>query len=431
MVAFPKYESYQDSGVKWLGKIPSHWRVQPGRAYLKPQRVKNIGNKVITVLSLSYGKIVIKPEEKLHGLVPESFETYQIVEPGNIIVRATDLQNDHTSLRIGLVEDRGIITSAYLCLVPSEKMDSRFTYYLLHTYDLLKVYYGMGSGLRQNLDYTDFKYLRLPIPEIEEQKRIAEFIDCKTSEIDQAIAQKQRIIKLLQEQKAILINQAVTKGLCPNVPTRDSGLEWIGEVPRHWEIKKLKWISPFITVGIVITPSKYYVATGVPCLRSLNIRAGEIIEKELVYISNKSNKYLSKSQIFEGDIVSVRTGQPGTTAVVDRRFHGANCIDLIIVRKSKKISSEYLSIIMNSNVCRSQYFVGSSGAIQQHFNIEMAKNLIICFPPLNEQLQIVDYVSNLDGKMQEMTLAIKREIGSLLELKKVIIASSVTGKIKV
>jgi type I restriction enzyme, S subunit len=188
MVTFPKYESYKDSGVEWLGEIPSHWELQPGRAYLKPQKVKNTGNKVNTVLSLSYGKIVIKPEEKLHGLVPESFETYQIVEPGNIIVRATDLQNDRTSLRIGLVEDKGIITSAYLCLAPSEKMDLRFAYYLLHIYDLLKVYYSMGSGLRQNLDYTDFKYLPLPIPRLEEQKRIAKFLDRKTSEIDQAIA---------------------------------------------------------------------------------------------------------------------------------------------------------------------------------------------------------------------------------------------------
>jgi len=250
---FPKYESYKDSGIEWLGEIPEPWEVLPGRAYLKPKKVKNTGNQVDTVLSLSYGKIVIKPEEKLHGLVPESFETYQIVELGDIIVRATDLQNDHTSLRIGLVEDRGIITSAYLCLHPTEAMDSRFAYYLLHSYDLLKIYYGMGSGLRQNLDYTDFKYLPLAIPTFEEQKRIVDFLDRTTTDIDRAIAQKQRLIELLKEQKAIVINQAVTKGLNPNVPTHDSGAEWLGKISEHWSTTKIKHIAKFVSGG---TPSK-------------------------------------------------------------------------------------------------------------------------------------------------------------------------------
>ena len=158
MLTFPKYETYQDSQVSWLNEVPTHWQVEFGKKYLKPKNVKNIGNHIKTVLSLSYGKIVIKPAEKLQGLVPKSFETYQIVEPGDIIIRATDLQNDRTSLRIGLVEDHGIITSAYLCLSPSKQISPRFTYYLLHAYDLLNVYYGMVSGLRQNLDYTDFSY---------------------------------------------------------------------------------------------------------------------------------------------------------------------------------------------------------------------------------------------------------------------------------
>ena len=242
MVVFPRYANYKDSEIKWIGEIPSHWTMETGRTCLKPQKTKNTGNKVSTVLSLSYGRIVIKPEEKLHGLVPESFDTYQIVEPGNIIIRSTDLQNDRTSLRIGLVQDDGIITSAYLCLNPSEKMDSKYTYYLLHAYDLLKVYYGMGSGLRQNLDHTDFKYLPLPIPPIEEQDKIVKFLDRKTAEIDQAIEQKQRLIKLLKEQKAILIDRAVTKGLNPNVPMRDSGIDWIGEIPESWKTYRAKYL---------------------------------------------------------------------------------------------------------------------------------------------------------------------------------------------
>ena len=121
------------------------------------------------VLSLSYGRIVIKPDDKLHGLVPESFETYQIVDPGNIIIRSTDLQNDWTSLRVGLVRDRGIITSAYLCLRMVGPLTSEYGYLQLHALDLMKVVYGMGSGLRQNLDFTDFKRMPVLVPPPDEQ----------------------------------------------------------------------------------------------------------------------------------------------------------------------------------------------------------------------------------------------------------------------
>lgn len=243
MVSLPRYENYKDSGVEWLGEIPEDWELSSGRTCFVQQEIKNKGNLEKTVLSLSYGRIVIKPEEKLTGLVPESFETYQIVDNGNIIIRSTDLQNDKTSLRIGLVRNKGIITSAYLCLATKNKISPNFAYYLLHAYDLQKIYYGMGSGLRQNLSFTDFKYLPIPLPSIAEQKRIAEFLDRKCGEIDEAIAKKQRLIELLEEQKTILINQAVTKGLNPDAPMKDSGIEWLGEIPEHWEVKKIKYIS--------------------------------------------------------------------------------------------------------------------------------------------------------------------------------------------
>mgnify|MGYP003585303872 CR=1 FL=1 len=147
------YPAYKDSGVTWLGYVPEHWEMEPGFAAFREKKIKNVGLKEQTVLSLSYGRIVIKPQDKLRGLVPESFETYQIVDPGDIIIRSTDLQNDWTSLRVGLVRDRGIITSAYLCFKTTDKLLSEYGYQMLHAFDLMKIFYGMGSGLRQNLDF--------------------------------------------------------------------------------------------------------------------------------------------------------------------------------------------------------------------------------------------------------------------------------------
>lgn len=433
MVAFPKYESYQDSGVKWLGKIPSHWRVQPGRAYLKPQRVKNIGNKVSTVLSLSYGKIVIKPEEKLHGLVPESFETYQIVEPGNIIVRATDLQNDHTSLRIGLVEDRGIITSAYLCLVPSEKMDSRFTYYLLHTYDLLKVYYGMGSGLRQNLDYTDFKYLPLPIPEIEEQKRIAEFLDCKTSEIDQAIAKKQRLIELLQEQKAILINQAVTKGLNFNVPMCvPPGTEWIGDIPKHWEVMRLKFLMTHIVDCLHSTPD--YVEDGqYPAIRTADVSPGILNvqdSKRVGYADYVERIQRLKPQ--ENDIIYSREGERyGMSALVPVGIDLCLAQRVMMFRIKSQYVAKYFMWVLNSECVYGQVKKDTVGATSPRVNIETIKETWLPVPPQNEQIEISDKISELCHERELVIDAIRRNIEELEGYRTSLINATVTGKIKV
>ena len=239
-VQYKTYDSYKESDVSWLGKIPSHWDILPGHTCVQESKEKNIGLKEKTVFSLSYGRVVVKSEDKLTGLVPESFETYQIVKPGDIIIRGTDLQNDVTSLRTGLAKDDGIITSAYINLRARKHVIPEYLHYLLHAFDTMKVYYGMGSGLRQNLDYRDFKKLQITIPSSEEQSRIVTFLDHKTTEIEAAVEKKQRLIDLLKEQKSILINKAVTKGLNPNVPMKDSGIEWIGQIPAHWEVKKVK-----------------------------------------------------------------------------------------------------------------------------------------------------------------------------------------------
>lgn len=200
----------KESGIEWIGKIPEHWEVLPGRVCLKSKQVSNKGLKVKTVLSLSYGSIVIKPEEKLHGLVPESFETYQIVCPGDIIVRVMDLQNDHTSLRIGLVKDHGIITSAYVCLEMGEKMESYYSYLYLHNLDILKVFYGMGSGLRQNLSYVDFKYLQVLVPPSNEQKEIISFVKEIETKTEELIRNTKNEIEKLKEFRKTLISHAVT-----------------------------------------------------------------------------------------------------------------------------------------------------------------------------------------------------------------------------
>lgn len=162
------------------------------------------------LLSLSYGKVIRKDINTSDGLLPESFNTYNIVEAGDIIIRPTDLQNDKRSLRTGLVKEHGIITSAYIDLFPIKKVDSRYFHFLLHSYDIMKVFYNMGNGVRQGLNYSEFSRLMVFEPPYDEQVAIANYLDAKCVEIDDVIAQKKEQLATLEAYKKSLIYEYVT-----------------------------------------------------------------------------------------------------------------------------------------------------------------------------------------------------------------------------
>ena len=232
-IGLSPYPAMKDSGVPWLGEVPAHWEVMPAVAIYQPKLVKNAGMVEQTVLSLSYGRIVVKPQEKLHGLVPESFETYQIIDPGDIIVRTTDLQNDKSSLRVGHAQDRGIITSAYMCLKTTDRVLDDFGYYILNAYDLLKIIYGYGAGLRQNIDFSHIRRMPAPVPPRDQQALIIRFLNYMDRQIRRYIRAKQKLIKLLEEQKQAIVHRAVTRGLDPGVRLKPSGVEWLGVRPSN------------------------------------------------------------------------------------------------------------------------------------------------------------------------------------------------------
>jgi type I restriction enzyme S subunit len=417
--------------VTWLGAVPANWVVKPGLSVLREKHTRNTGLLERTVLSLSYGKIVIKPLEKIHGLVPASFETYQIVDPGEIIIRPTDLQNDWNSLRVGIARDRGIITSAYLCLKTVPPITPEYGYLLLHTYDLMKIYYGMGSGLRQNLDFTDFKRMPVLIPSEKEQECIVRYLTHTEHRINRLIIKKQRLIKLLEEQKQAIIQSAVTRGLNPNVRLKASGVDWLGAVPEHWEVKRLKYAVPQITVGIVVQPASLYVPKGIPCLRSINISSGKIKDKNLVFISEESNELNRKSIIFKDDIVLVRTGRAGVAVIVTEEYHGANCVDLLVIRKSAQLISKYLLMYLSSYAAKTDVGFNSVGAIQAHYNTSTLANLVLPIPPINEQHLILEKLQ-LDLEPLNKSMAkVKREVELIREYRIRLIADVVTGKLDV
>lgn len=200
----------RDSGIVWVGDIPAHWITHPLYFYFGERKNKNALGLETNLLSLSYGKIIRKDINSNGGLLPESFNTYNIIEKDDIIIRPTDLQNDKRSLRTGIAREHGIITSAYIAMKAIKAVNPEYFHYLLHAYDVMKVFYNMGNGVRQGLNFSEFSRLMVFEPTIEEQNAIVSYLKEKCDEIDLAIAEKKQQIETIEEYKKSLIFEYVT-----------------------------------------------------------------------------------------------------------------------------------------------------------------------------------------------------------------------------
>jgi type I restriction enzyme, S subunit len=199
-----------------------------------------------------------------------------------------------------------------------------------------------------------------------------------------------------------------------------------GSVPAGWRPIRLKFVMPHVTVGIVITPSKYYVDDGVPAIRSLNVKDGRLTDEDLVFFSVEDNQKLAKTRIYNDDVVIVRTGQTGTCAVVDERFNGANCIDLIIVRKSRHLRSRFLHYFLASGEAAAEITMNSDGAIQQHFNIGLVREIALLQPSAEEQDAIVTFLDRETAQIDRLVAVRQKQVECLREQRIAVIHHAVT-----
>lgn len=426
------YKEYKDSGYDWLGKIPAHWEWLYLFQICHEQNQRNSTEEELPVLSLSYGKIIIK-ENIDFGLTPKDYSTYQIVKKGDIILRLTDLQNDHKSLRTGLVKDLGIITSAYTCIATS--CNSSYIHYLLHAYDCHKVFYGLGGGVRQSIGYTQIKNIKLPIPPREEQDAIVRFLDAKCSKIDSLIKIKERQITLLNEMKQNIINKAVTKGLDLNVPMKDSGVDWIGEIPEGWAVSKLKYISE-IQTGVTLGKDYPKEKTcEYPYLSVANVQDGYIDLKKIKLI-NLPAKEAQRYFLQKGDILMTEGGDPdklGRGSVWnDEIEHCLHQNHIFAVRvNQKKVLFEFFRFILQSQYCKEYFhFFSKQTTNLASTNKTTLSNLCVAIPPIDKQKEIVNRIDRSIVIIQQQIKIIKDEIFTLQEYRTRIIFDSVTGEIK-
>lgn len=426
-----EYSEYKDSGQQWLGMVPSHWSILPGKAIFAENKTKNKDNQENFVLSLSYGKIIPKKDIN-EGLVPDNYSGYQIVKPGYIIVRCTDLQNDKVSLRTGLVQHTGIISGAYLGLIPKDKYSSSFLQYLLFDWDISKELYRYGSGLRQSLSWEDIKYLLLPIPPKEEQEAIVAYLDKVTTDIDKAIAAKERIIDSLEERRKIIITEAVRHGINPETPMKDSGIDWLGEIPAHWESYPVRYFFDFRNG---YTPSKannsFWTNGTIPWFRMEDIRkSGRFLDKAIQYITPSA---LNNGGTFETGsyILAICTASIGEHAMLiadslaNQRFANLKIRKSLSVRTDPMFVFYYLYVL--GQYCRDT----ANTTTFQYADMTQVKDFIVPLPSLNEQKEIVKYLEYNTKGIETAIAQQKRLIELLRERKNIIINETVTGKVKV
>ncbi|MES2299480.1 MAG: restriction endonuclease subunit S [Pseudomonadota bacterium] len=429
----PAYAEYQESGIAWVGKIPVGWSIKPFYSLASERNESNKGMLKDNLLSLSYGRVVRKDIESNDGLLPESFETYQIVRAGDIIFRLTDLQNDKRSLRTATVQEDGIITSAYLAAVP-RAIESRYLGYLLRSYDTTKVFYSMGGGLRQSMKFSDIKRLPTLVPPLEEQIAIAAFLDLETVKIDALISEQEKLITLLAEKRQATISRAVTKGLNPNAPMEDSGVEWLGDIPRLWTTARVKQISTFITSG----PrgwSDYIDERG----DDIFLQSGDL-NYELEILPHQAKRVVPpqgaegvRTRLDIGDVVVCITGaNTGRVAVVDS-LPATTYINqhLSLIRPIKsKVNPNYLALVLASNICQTYFEVRQYG-LKEGLSLKNVADAPLPLPDIAEQSAIVSYVREETSKLMSLDAVARQGIALLKERRSALLSAAVTGKIDV
>lgn len=261
LAAWPTYDSYRDDVAPWLGEVPADWPFEKAKWFLTHRKQLNSEGKIDNVLSLTLRGVVNNDPENPEGLVPKDYRTYQIFEADNLVFKLIDLENVRTS-RVGLVHEQGIMSSAYIRLVVPQGWNARFLhYYYFHLYEA-EVFNKIGSGVRSTLGQSDLLELPIPIIDLGTQDKIVHLLDEKCAKVDEAVRIKEEQIALLRERRQILIQQAVTRGLNPATPMKDSGIDWIGQIPAHWEVIPLKFITRMKS-GDMITAERF-VEAGYP-----------------------------------------------------------------------------------------------------------------------------------------------------------------------
>jgi type I restriction enzyme S subunit len=432
------YSAYKDSGVPWLEKVPEHWEIVPLASIARPRKVTNEGDRELLSVYLGRGVIPFTSvEEKRTNTTSEDLSKYQLVEPGDFVL------NNQQAWRgsVGVSRYTGIVSPAYLVLALDKRLNREFADKLFSDRAMVTQYLvcskGVGS-IQRNLYWPHLKRVVTVIPPSVEQTQIATFLDYADRRIRRYIRSKQKLIKLLEEQKQVIINQAVTRGLDPNVLLKPSGIEWLGDIPEHWEAMRLKRLVERIDQGVSPQAENYLAESG----RWGVLKAGCVNRGVFKDIQHKRLPIQfsidPKLVVNLGDVlVSRASGSPKLVGSVGR-VHELN-YQLILSDKIFRpvfragLDPEFMILAMNSRYYRMQVEKAISGAegLANNLPSSSLRTFIFAIPPKHEQKMIVRCIQEETNSLIKTIQRTEKEVSLLHEFRTRLIADVVTGKLDV
>ena len=399
---------YKETNISWIGQIPIDWSLRKGKYLFSRPKEINKDLKCKNLLSLTYDGVLNKDFYANEGLRPENYNTYQLFDKDDLVFKMIDLNNVKTS-RVGIVHEYGIMSSAYICFRSlKDKIYPKFAYWFF--YDLYKkeVYNSIGNGVRSTLSSDDMSEFEIPLPQIEEQKLISCYLDNKTKQLDKLLDKIQKKIELLKEQRLSFIKHCITKGIDTNFEMKESGVDWIGEIPKHWTVKKVKYLGKIksgegITAQDFLEGGDYKVFGG----------------NGIVGLFNKFN--IDKTVIVIGRV-------------------GEKCGNIHLVKEKSWISDNSLIL----ELFNPEYYDWASLALESRdLNLirnqssqplitgSQIKNESIPIPPENEYTKISVFIQSNNFNFFERIKKETQKIELLKEYRKSLISSVVSGKIRV
>ena len=412
----------KDSGIEWVGAIPAAWGVHRIASHFQEIKEKNTANAYSNALQFKMGKIIAKPQKWDEDETNETYSAYTVVHPNTIMINGLNLEFDFVTQRVARVECNGIITSAYIALSPRDDINAEYICYLLKSYDACRAFHSMGRGLRKILSYSELKNKPIVVPPLAEQERIAAFLDAECAEIDTVLEKTRASIEEYKKLKQAVITQAVTKGVRGDRPMKDSGIEWIGEIPAEWDVLNL------VAHTSMLTPMRdrpENLDGPIPWVRIEDFE-GKYIEssKAGLGVSMKTVKEMNLKVYPVGTILCTSSCIMGKCAIVSRELvSNQRFIGIIPDRTTDKT---YLYYLMTSNAERMNFL--STGALQANLSRSAFEHLKVQFPPYSEQQEIAAYLDDKCEKIDELILKKQQYLTEIENYKKSLIYEYVTGK---
>ncbi len=431
-MSFPRYPEYKDSGVEWLREVPAHWTLNQGRRLFTQEREPARPTDDQLSATQKYGvvpqKLFMEMEDQKVALALNGLNSFKHVEVGDFVISLRSFQ-----CGIERSEYPGCVSPAYTVLRPAEPIDGRFWSYLLKSNGYIEALQSMTDGIRdgKNISYQQFGQIIVPAIPFTEQTQITAFLDSETAKIDELVAEQRRLMELLKEKRQAVISHAVTKGLNPDAPMKPSGIEWLGEVPAHWRVTKMKWVAKMESGH---TPDKkipeYWDNGDIPWV-SLN-DTGFLKDNDYITdtaysiteqgIANSSARLLPpRVVVFSRDATIGRCAITTKPMAVSQHFIGWVC--------GKSIIPEYLLLRLRSMTDELERL--TTGATLKTIGMPDVRTLITPVPPTNEQESIINWVSSEKTKFDALILENQRAIDLLQERRTALISAAVTGQIDV